>query len=76
MVLRQNGREVDRAFAATKTVPPEVLYLPLAALVVNGGDALEADAPAPVLSTRAHVLLFALWTVTAWGAAALAYAAG
>jgi hypothetical protein len=58
------------------TLASFVVYLPLAALVVNGGDALEADAPAPVLPTRAHALLFALWTLTAWGAAALAYAAG
>jgi hypothetical protein len=58
------------------TLASFVVYLPLTALALNGGEALAPDAPAPVLPPRAQVVLFALWTLTAWTAAVLAYAAG
>jgi hypothetical protein len=58
------------------TVASFVVYLPLTALALNGGEPLDLDAPAPVLPPRAQVVLFGLWTLTAWTAAALAYLAG
>lgn len=58
------------------TVASFVVYLPLAAVALNGGKALEEDAPAPVLPPPAQVALFVLWTLTAWATAALTYAAG
>ncbi len=58
------------------TVASFVVYLPLTALALNGGQALAPDAPAPVLPVRAQVGLLALWTLTAWAAAGLTYAAG
>jgi hypothetical protein len=58
------------------TLASFVIYLPLTALALNGGRALGVDAAAPVLTTRAQVLLLALWTVTAWVGAGLAAAAG
>jgi hypothetical protein len=49
-----------------------VVYLPVTALALNGGRAIEADAAAPAMPTGARVLLLGLWTATVWGAAALA----
>lgn len=54
------------------TLASFVVYLPVIALALNGGRAIEADAPAPALTTQAQVALFGLWTVTAWIGAALA----
>jgi len=56
------------------TLASFVVYLPMTALAMNGGRALAADAPAPVLTTWAQVLLLGLWTLTAWAAAGLAAA--
>jgi hypothetical protein len=48
-----------------------LVYVPLTVLALNGGGALTEDAPVPVLTTRAYVVLLTLWTTTAWlGAAA------
>jgi hypothetical protein len=48
-----------------------LVYVPLTVLALNGGGALTEDAPVPVLTTRAYVVLLMLWTTTAWlGAAA------
>lgn len=48
-----------------------LIYVPLTALALNGGVALTEDAPIPLLTSRAYVVLLALWTTTAWlGAAA------
>ncbi len=57
------------------TVASFVVYLPLTALALNGGQALAEDAPAPVLPPRAQAALFVLWTLTAWAAAGLTYSA-
>ncbi|WP_428483863.1 hypothetical protein [Rhodopila sp.] len=57
------------------TLASFVIYLPMTALTLNGGRALAPDAPAPVLTARAVILLLALWTLTAWAGAALAAAA-
>jgi hypothetical protein len=54
------------------TLASFVVYLPVTALTLNGGQAIAADGPAPVLTTRTQVLLLGLWTVTAWAGAALA----
>src|SRR4051812_9739141 len=58
------------------TVASFVVYLPLTAVALNGGKALEPDVPAPVLPARAQIALFVLWTVTAWATAGLTFAAG
>lgn len=48
-----------------------VVWLPLTALALNDGVALSEDAAAPTLTPRAKVILFVLWTATAWLAAAI-----
>ncbi|MBS0639958.1 MAG: hypothetical protein U1E70_10930 [Acetobacteraceae bacterium] len=58
------------------TVASFVVFLPLTALALNGGQALAEDAPAPILPLSAQAGLFVLWTLTAWATAALTYAAG
>src|SRR3954447_17835623 len=57
------------------TLASFVVYLPLTALALNGGQAIDADAAAPVLTARAQVVLLGLWTLTAWAGAALTAAA-
>lgn len=54
------------------TLASFVVYLPVTALALNGGRPIAADAPTPALTLRAQALLLALWTLTAWGGAALA----
>ena len=53
------------------TLASFVVYLPVIALALNGGRAIEADAVAPVLNMKAQIALLGLWTVTAWAGAAL-----
>lgn len=57
------------------TLASFVVYLPVTALALNGGRAIEVDGPAPALTTRAQIVLLGLWTVTAWAGAALAFVA-
>jgi hypothetical protein len=54
------------------TLASFIVYLPMTALALNGGRAIKADAPAPLLTTRAQIVLLGLWTATAWAGAALA----
>jgi hypothetical protein len=54
------------------TLASFVIYLPVTALALNGGQAIAEDAPAPVLTPWAQVVLLVLWTLTAWGGAGLA----
>jgi hypothetical protein len=54
------------------TLASFVVYLPVTALTLKGGRAIAEDAPAPVLTMRAQVVLLGLWTLTAWVGAALA----
>jgi hypothetical protein len=54
------------------TLASFVVYLPLTALTLNGGRPIAEDAAAPALTTRAQLVLLALWTMTAWAGAALA----
>jgi hypothetical protein len=54
------------------TLASFVVYLPLTALALNGGQPIGPDAAPPVLTTRARIVLLALWTATAWVAAAVA----
>jgi hypothetical protein len=49
-----------------------VVWLPLTALALNNGEALQPEADAPVLTPNARRVLFVLWTATAWLAAAVA----
>jgi hypothetical protein len=58
------------------TLAAFVVYLPVTALVLNGGRAFAAVEPAPALSSRTQLVLLSLWTLTAWLGAALAAAAG
>jgi hypothetical protein len=58
------------------TLASFVVYLPMTALALNGGEAIEADSAAPVLTTRAQIVLLGLWTATAWAGAALTAAVG
>jgi hypothetical protein len=58
------------------TLASFVVYLPLTALTLNGGQAIAAEAAAPVLTARAQVVLLGLWTLTAWAGAGLAAAVG
>src|SRR3954447_8320977 len=54
------------------TLASFVVYLPVTALALNGGQAIAEDAPAPALTPAAQVALLVVWTLTAWGGAALA----
>jgi hypothetical protein len=58
------------------TLASFVVYLPMTALTLNGGRAITDDAPAPVLTIPAQLVLLGLWTLTAWGGAALVSVAG
>jgi len=49
-----------------------VVWLPLTALSLNNGVALESRDEAPALTLNAKRALFVLWTATAWVAAAIA----
>jgi hypothetical protein len=48
-----------------------LVFVPLTALALNGGAALDDNAPPPPLTPRAYALLFLLWTSAAWLGAAL-----
>ena len=54
------------------TLASFIVYLPVTALVLNGGRAIAEDAPAPALTQGAQIALLALWTATCWAGAALA----
>ena len=54
------------------TLASFVVYLPVTALTLNGGQAIAEDAPVPALTVRARLVLLGLWTLTAWVGAALA----
>jgi hypothetical protein len=49
-----------------------LVYVPMTALALNGGEALAEDTPAPPLSVRAYAVLLAFWTATAWIGAGVA----
>ena len=48
-----------------------LVYVPLTAVALNGGDALSEEAPVPALTARAYGVLLLLWTTTAWLGAAV-----
>jgi hypothetical protein len=58
------------------TLASFVIYLPVTALTLNHGRAIEADEPAPPLTPAARLALLALWAITAWAGAALTALAG
>ena len=43
-----------------------LVYVPMTALALNGGDALSEEAPVPALTARAYGVLLLLWTASAW----------
>jgi hypothetical protein len=49
-----------------------LVFVPLTALAMNGGAALNDDEPLPPLTHRAYAVLLLLWTTSAWLGAALA----
>ena len=49
-----------------------VIYLPILALLLNGGAPLPETAPAPRLTRSTWALLLVVWTATAWAGAAYA----
>ena len=51
------------------TLASFVVYLPVTALVLNGGRPIAADERVPALTARSQLVLLALWTVTAWAGA-------
>jgi hypothetical protein len=53
------------------TLASFVVYLPVTALALNGGQPIRSDAPAPVFPARLQRMLLGLWTLTAWSGAAL-----
>jgi hypothetical protein len=67
----QFGGQACIAGLAIASLASFLVYVPITALVLNGGDALAEDAPVPALTLRAYVVLLALWIVTAWFGAAL-----
>ena len=48
-----------------------LVYVPMTALALNGGEPLSEAAPAPSLTSPAYAVLLGLWTASAWLAAAL-----
>lgn len=58
------------------TLASFVVYLPLTALALNGGEAIAADAQPPALTRGAQRLLLGLWAVTVWAGAGLAASVG
>jgi hypothetical protein len=68
------GWQACLAALTIATLASFLIYVPLTALVLNGGDALTEDAPVPPLTVRAYGVLLVLWTTTAWlGAFAAPY---
>src|SRR4051794_38539594 len=53
------------------TLASFVVYLPVTALALNGGQPIRPDAPARVFPARLQRMLLGLWTLTAWSGAAL-----
>ena len=43
-----------------------LVYVPITALALNGGRALDEDAPMPALTARAYAVLLLLWTASVW----------
>ena len=65
------GWEVCFAALVIASLASFLVYVPLTALALNGGNPLRADAPVPALTPRAYIVLLVLWTTTVWlGAAA------
>lgn len=58
----------QRCFAALMiaSLANFILYVPVTALVLNGGNALPHTAPAPALNARAYIVLLLLWSTTSW----------
>ena len=53
------------------TLASFVVYLPVTALTLNGGQPIAEDAPVPPLTVKAQAILLGLWTLTAWAGAGI-----
>jgi len=53
-----------------------VVFLPMVTLTLNGGEPLAAGAEAPALTQGAQAVLLGLWTLAAWGFAAVSTVSG
>ncbi len=68
------GWQACLAALTIATLASFLVYVPLTALALNGGNALTEEAPVPALTARAYTVLLVLWTSTAWlGAFAAPY---
>jgi hypothetical protein len=68
------GWQACLAALTIATLATFLVYVPLTALALNGGNALVEGAPTPALTARAYAALLVLWTATAWlGAYATPY---
>jgi hypothetical protein len=68
------GWQASLAALTIATLATFLVYVPLTALALNGGNALVEDTPPPALTARAYAVLLLLWTATAWlGAYAAPY---
>jgi hypothetical protein len=47
-----------------------IVFVPLTALMLNGGQAMRSDLEIPPLTPRAYVILLLLWAAAAWLCAA------
>ena len=43
-----------------------IVFVPITALMLNGGQAMRSDVEIPPLTPRAYAVLLLLWTATAW----------
>ncbi len=59
------------AAVAMTTLASFVVYVPLTALILNGGRPIPDDTQPPELTSAAHLVLLGLWTTTVWGTAFL-----
>jgi hypothetical protein len=55
------------------TLASFIVYLPVTALILNGGRPIPAHGPAPALTARAQIVLLGLWALTAWAGATLSH---
>jgi hypothetical protein len=47
-----------------------IVFVPVTALILNGGQAMRSDLEIPPLTPRAYSVLLLLWAATAWLCAA------
>jgi hypothetical protein len=60
------GWQVCLAAGVLAVLANFIVFVPLTALALNGGQALRNDVEVPALTPRAYAVLLLLWTATAW----------